>query len=75
MPFVKEGDESNPDVSSLYKEIDDDYTFWFSFIYRVYGALYDAGGGVHGPHFECRGPGPNECAELREYPLISNLDF
>ena len=24
MPFVKEGDESNPDVSSLYKEIDDE---------------------------------------------------
>jgi len=24
MPFVKEGDESNPDVSSLYKEIDEE---------------------------------------------------
>ena len=24
MPFVKEGDESNPDVSSLYKEINDE---------------------------------------------------
>ena len=24
MPFVKEGDESNPDISSLYKEIDDE---------------------------------------------------
>ena len=24
MPFVKEGDESNPDVSSLYKEIDNE---------------------------------------------------
>ena len=24
MPFVKEGDESNPNVSSLYKEIDDE---------------------------------------------------
>ena len=24
MPFVKEGDESNLDVSSLYKEIDDE---------------------------------------------------
>ena len=24
MPFVKEGDESNPDISSLYKEIDNE---------------------------------------------------
>ena len=24
MPFVKEGDESNPDVSSLYKEINEE---------------------------------------------------
>ena len=25
MPFVKEGNESNPNVSSLYKEIDDEF--------------------------------------------------
>jgi len=24
MPFVKEGDESNPEISSLYKEINDE---------------------------------------------------